>query len=87
MTRQNDEITKKLIEQLEEAREDKEWLRDLAEKREKQAVEAQERLNQIMERHAEERQTWTSKFDELQKRLPAPEDLMLKPRKKLFGLF
>lgn len=87
MARQNDEFTKGLMEQLEQAARDKEWLQELAENREKQAQEIQTKLNETVERHAEERQTWTTKLDEMQKRLPAPEDLIPKPRKKLFGLF
>ena len=94
MARQNDEFTRGLMDQLEQAATDKEWLRELAESREKQALEAQEKLNELIERnndlierHADERQTWTAKLDEMQKRLPAPEDLVPKPRKKLFGLF
>jgi len=85
MARQNDDFTKGLLEQLEQAASDKEWLRELAEKREKQALAAQERLDQTIERHDKERQTWADRLDEMQKRLPAPEDFV--PKKKWFGIF
>jgi len=85
MTRQNDEITQKLLEQLEEAKSEKAWLRELVEKREKQAEDAQRKLTEQVERHAEERQTWSQQLEAVQKLLPSPDAVA--PRKKLFGLF
>jgi len=85
MARQNDEITQKLLEQLEEASGEKEWLREMLEKKENQLAEKQRRLDEQMEQHADERKTWSQQLDAVQKLLPAPEDI--KPRKKLFGLF
>lgn len=85
MARQNDEITQKLLEQLEEAAAEKEWLREMLEKKESQLADKQRRLDDEIERHADERKTWSQQLDAVQKLLPAPEDI--KPRKKLFGWF
>lgn len=85
MARQNDEITQKLLEQLEEASGEKEWLREMLQQKEDQLAEKQRRMDEQMERHADERKTWSQQLDAVQKLLPAPEDF--KPRKKLFGLF
>lgn len=85
MARQNDEITQKLLEQLEEAASEKEWLREMLEKKESQIADKQRRLDEEIERHADERKTWSQQLDAVQKLLPAPEDV--KPRKKLFGWF
>lgn len=83
MARQNDEITQKLIEQLEEAAKEKEWLREMLEKKEAQLNEQRRRLDEQLEQHADERKIWTQQLDVVQRLLPAPES----PRKKLFGLF
>jgi len=85
IARQNDEITQKLLEQLEEAAGEKEWLREMLEKKESQLADKQRRLDEQMEQHADERKTWTEQLNAVQKLLPAPEDV--KPRRKLFGLF
>lgn len=85
MARQNDEITQKLLEQLEEAAAEKEWLREMLEKKESQLADKQRRLDDEIERHADERKTWSEQLDTVQKLLPSPEDI--KPRKKLFGWF
>jgi len=85
MARQNDEITQKLLEQLEEAAGEKEWLREMLEKKETQLAEKQRRLDDQMEQHADERKTWSEQLNAVQRLLPAPEDV--KPRRKLFGLF
>jgi len=85
MARQNDEITQKLLEQLEEAAGEKEWLREMLEKKEKQLSEQQRRLDEQGEKHAEERKTWSQQLDAVQKLLPAPDAVM--PRKKFLGIF
>ena len=85
MARQNDEITQKLLEQLEEASGEKEWLREMLEKKEAQLNEKQRRLDEQMELHADERKSWNEQLNAVQKLLPSPEDM--KPRKKLFGIF
>jgi len=89
MARQNDEITQKLIEQLERADAESEWLRDMVERQERQLKERDQRIEDQQQEHAKERNAWALKLDEvnnsMQKLLPAPEDM--KPRKKLFGWF
>jgi len=81
MARQNDEITQKLLEQLEEAAGEKEWLREMLEKKEKQLADQQLRFDEQGDKHTEERKTWTQQLEAVQRLLPAPES---ETRKKGF---
>lgn len=82
MARQNDEITQKLLEQLEEAASEKEWLREMLEKKESQLADRQRRLDEQIERHADERKNWAHQIESAQKLLPAPpNETELRPMK------
>jgi len=92
LLKQNDEFTRSLTDQLEAAERDKAHLRETLEKREAQMERAQERLDSLLDKQSKERQdwmderkTWAAKMGEIQKLLPAPEDLV--PRKKFLGIF
>lgn len=89
MARQNDEITQKLIEQLERADAESEWLRDMVERQENQLKDRDQRIADQDKEHAKERNAWALKIDEvnssMQKLLPAPAAMV--PRKKIFGIF
>lgn len=99
MARQNDEITQRLLEQLEEASEEKAWLkqllkeqRDIAERRQKLLDEQGEKLLALLPAPGEETELAKAhmaigRYEAEIKALQEQVSEAIKPRKRFLGIF